>query len=172
MGESRRWRLFRLSVKENSSHYQKLRPPVLADGSYDVSGVVAVIAAIGLGRLIAFPVAGPLSDRLGRRQPAHPHRRLPHRQGLADRGYPLPHRQMPSGRGGPALRHGGGRSAAEEPVARRRYPGYRLHAPCPADPRQCSPCHRGRPGSRIADLTLRGHGASPAENAPGLPEIR
>ena len=40
---------------------------VLADGSYDVSGVVAVIAAIGLGRLIAFPVAGPLSDRLGRR---------------------------------------------------------------------------------------------------------
>ena len=39
----------------------------LADGSYDVSGVVAVIAAIGLGRLVAFPVAGPLSDRLGRR---------------------------------------------------------------------------------------------------------
>lgn len=39
----------------------------LADGSYDVSGVVAVIAAIGLGRLIAFPVADPLSDRLGRR---------------------------------------------------------------------------------------------------------
>ena len=38
----------------------------LADGSYDVSSVVAVIAAIGLGRLIAFPVAGPLSDRLGR----------------------------------------------------------------------------------------------------------
>lgn len=39
----------------------------LTDGSYDVSGVVAVIAAIGLGRLVAFPVAGPLSDRLGRR---------------------------------------------------------------------------------------------------------
>lgn len=39
----------------------------LADGSLDVSGVVAVIAAIGLGRLVAFPVAGPLSDRLGRR---------------------------------------------------------------------------------------------------------
>ena len=39
----------------------------LPDGNYDVSGVVAVIAAIGLGRLIAFPVAGPLSDRLGRR---------------------------------------------------------------------------------------------------------
>lgn len=41
---------------------------VLENGLYDVSGVVAVIAAIGLGRLIAFPIAGPLSDRLGRRQ--------------------------------------------------------------------------------------------------------
>lgn len=41
--------------------------PVLSNGSYDVSSVVAVIAAIGLGRLIAFPFAGPLSDRLGRR---------------------------------------------------------------------------------------------------------
>ena len=40
---------------------------VLADGLYDVSAVVSVIAAIGLGRLIAFPIAGPLSDRLGRR---------------------------------------------------------------------------------------------------------
>lgn len=39
----------------------------LPDGTYDVSAVVAVIAAIGLGRLIAFPIAGPLSDRLGRR---------------------------------------------------------------------------------------------------------
>ncbi len=39
----------------------------LADGSFDVSEVVAVIAAIGLGRLVAFPVAGPLSDRFGRR---------------------------------------------------------------------------------------------------------
>ena len=39
----------------------------LPDGSYDVSGVVMVIAAIGLGRLIAFPIAGPLSDRFGRR---------------------------------------------------------------------------------------------------------
>lgn len=38
-----------------------------ADGIYDISSVVAVIAAIGLGRLIAFPVAGPLSDKLGRR---------------------------------------------------------------------------------------------------------
>lgn len=41
--------------------------PLLSSGSYDVSSVVAVIAAIGLGRLIAFPFAGPLSDRLGRR---------------------------------------------------------------------------------------------------------
>jgi len=39
----------------------------LADGSYDVSGVVSVIAAAGLGRLLAFPIAGPLSDRFGRR---------------------------------------------------------------------------------------------------------
>lgn len=39
----------------------------LTDGSFDVSGVVSVIAAIGLGRLLAFPIAGPLSDRLGRR---------------------------------------------------------------------------------------------------------
>ena len=39
----------------------------LADGSYDVSSVVSVIAAIGLGRLLAFAIAGPLSDRLGRR---------------------------------------------------------------------------------------------------------
>ncbi len=38
-----------------------------ADGVYDISAVVAVIAAIGLGRLIAFPVAGPLSDKFGRR---------------------------------------------------------------------------------------------------------
>lgn len=39
----------------------------LADGSYDVSGVVSAIAAAGLGRLLAFPIAGPLSDRFGRR---------------------------------------------------------------------------------------------------------
>ncbi len=42
----------------------------LADGSYDVSSVVTVIAAIGLGRLIAFPIAGPFSDRFGRKKSA------------------------------------------------------------------------------------------------------
>ncbi|MCM8711593.1 MFS transporter [Clostridium sp. SYSU_GA19001] len=39
----------------------------LANGSFDVSSVVMVIAALGLGRLIALPIAGPLSDKLGRR---------------------------------------------------------------------------------------------------------
>ena len=43
---------------------------VLADGTYDVSGVLAVIAALGLGRLISYPFAGPISDRFGRRVPA------------------------------------------------------------------------------------------------------
>lgn len=39
----------------------------LADGSYDVSSVVTVIAALGLGRLIAHFIAGPFSDRFGRK---------------------------------------------------------------------------------------------------------
>ena len=43
---------------------------MLADGTYDVSGVLAVIAALGLGRLISYPFAGPISDRYGRRVPA------------------------------------------------------------------------------------------------------
>ncbi|HIQ86591.1 MAG TPA: MFS transporter [Candidatus Scatomorpha gallistercoris] len=43
---------------------------LLADGTYDVSGVLAVIAALGLGRLITYPFAGPISDRFGRRVPA------------------------------------------------------------------------------------------------------
>lgn len=42
----------------------------LADGTYDVSTVMAVIAATGLGRLIAFPIAGPFSDKCGRKQSA------------------------------------------------------------------------------------------------------
>ena len=43
---------------------------MLADGTSDVSGVPAVIAALGLGRLITYPFAGPISDRYGRRVPA------------------------------------------------------------------------------------------------------
>lgn len=39
----------------------------LSGGSVDVSMVVAVIAALGLGRLISLPLAGPLSDRFGRK---------------------------------------------------------------------------------------------------------
>ena len=36
-------------------------------GSGDVAAVLGVIAALGLGRLIALPVAGPVSDRFGRK---------------------------------------------------------------------------------------------------------
>jgi MFS family permease len=39
----------------------------LSTGAFDVSIVLAVIAALGLGRLITLPVAGPLSDKFGRR---------------------------------------------------------------------------------------------------------
>lgn len=39
----------------------------LVDGTFDVSMVVAVIAALGLGRLISLPFSGPLSDKFGRR---------------------------------------------------------------------------------------------------------
>jgi MFS family permease len=39
----------------------------LADGTLDVSVVLTVIAALGLGRLITLPFAGPLSDKFGRR---------------------------------------------------------------------------------------------------------
>lgn len=39
----------------------------LANGTIDVSWVVSVIAAYGLGRLIAYPFAGPVSDKIGRR---------------------------------------------------------------------------------------------------------
>lgn len=42
----------------------------LPDGTFEISRVMAVIAAIGLGRLIAFPVAGPFSDRFGRKKSA------------------------------------------------------------------------------------------------------
>lgn len=42
----------------------------LADGTFDVSKVMTVIAAVGLGRLLAFPVAGPFSDKYGRKPSA------------------------------------------------------------------------------------------------------
>ena len=40
---------------------------LLPNGNYDVSSVVMVIAALGLGRLIGLPFAGQISDRIGRR---------------------------------------------------------------------------------------------------------
>jgi MFS family permease len=39
----------------------------LANGTLDVSVVLAVIAALGLGRLITLPVSGTVSDKFGRR---------------------------------------------------------------------------------------------------------
>ena len=40
---------------------------VLSNGTVDVSMVVSVIAALGLGRLISLPFSGPLSDKYGRK---------------------------------------------------------------------------------------------------------
>ena len=40
---------------------------VLADGTLDVSMVLAVIAALGLGRLISLPFSGTISDKCGRK---------------------------------------------------------------------------------------------------------
>ena len=40
---------------------------LLEDGTFDVSMVVSVIAALGLGRLISLPFSGPISDKFGRR---------------------------------------------------------------------------------------------------------
>jgi MFS family permease len=42
----------------------------LADGTFDVSVVLTVIAALGLGRLFSLPIAGPFSDKFGRRASA------------------------------------------------------------------------------------------------------
>lgn len=42
----------------------------LADGTFEISQVMTAIAAIGLGRLITFPVSGPFSDRFGRKKSA------------------------------------------------------------------------------------------------------
>ncbi len=48
---------------------QQVIKEMLADnwGTGDVMGVTAIAAALGLGRLISLPFAGPLSDKLGRR---------------------------------------------------------------------------------------------------------
>ena len=48
---------------------QQLVKELLAEqwGMSDVMGVTAVAAALGLGRLISLPFAGPLSDKFGRR---------------------------------------------------------------------------------------------------------
>ncbi|HAA7230826.1 TPA_asm: MFS transporter [Listeria monocytogenes] len=42
----------------------------LSDGTFDVSMVIAVIAALGLGRLLTLPVSGPFSDKFGRKPSA------------------------------------------------------------------------------------------------------
>lgn len=39
----------------------------LSNGTFDVSMVLAVIAALGLGRLITLPFSGPISDKFGRK---------------------------------------------------------------------------------------------------------
>ncbi|MBC6296834.1 MFS transporter [Listeria sp. FSL L7-1517] len=42
----------------------------LSDGTFDVSAVIAVIAALGLGRLLTLPISGPFSDKFGRKPSA------------------------------------------------------------------------------------------------------
>ncbi|EJB3629731.1 MFS transporter [Listeria monocytogenes] len=42
----------------------------LSDGIFDVSMVIAVIAALGLGRLLTLPISGPFSDKFGRKPSA------------------------------------------------------------------------------------------------------
>ncbi|EAK8379414.1 MFS transporter [Listeria monocytogenes] len=42
----------------------------LSDGTFDVSMVIAVIAALGLGRLLTLPISGPFSDKIGRKPSA------------------------------------------------------------------------------------------------------
>ncbi|PDI90917.1 MFS transporter [Listeria monocytogenes] len=42
----------------------------LFDGTFDVSMVIAVIAALGLGRLLTLPISGPFSDKFGRKPSA------------------------------------------------------------------------------------------------------
>ncbi len=42
----------------------------LSDGTFDVSMVISVIAALGLGRLLTLPISGPFSDKFGRKPSA------------------------------------------------------------------------------------------------------
>lgn len=42
----------------------------LSDGTFDVSMVIAVIARLGLGRLLTLPISGPFSDKFGRKPSA------------------------------------------------------------------------------------------------------
>ncbi|HGM4027189.1 TPA: MFS transporter [Listeria monocytogenes] len=42
----------------------------LSDGTFDVSMVIAVIAALGLGRLLTLPISEPFSDKFGRKPSA------------------------------------------------------------------------------------------------------
>ncbi|HCY9086715.1 TPA: MFS transporter [Listeria monocytogenes] len=42
----------------------------LSDGTFDVSMVIAVIAVLGLGRLLTLPISGPFSDKFGRKPSA------------------------------------------------------------------------------------------------------
>ncbi|EGC8516947.1 MFS transporter [Listeria monocytogenes] len=42
----------------------------LSDGTFDVSMVIAVIATLGLGRLLTLPISGPFSDKFGRKPSA------------------------------------------------------------------------------------------------------
>lgn len=42
----------------------------LSDGTFDVSMVIAVIAALCLGRLLTLPISGPFSDKFGRKPSA------------------------------------------------------------------------------------------------------
>ncbi|MEN1067417.1 MFS transporter [Listeria monocytogenes] len=42
----------------------------LSDGTFDVSMVIAVIAALGLGRLLTLPISGAFSDKFGRKPSA------------------------------------------------------------------------------------------------------
>ncbi|HEN3898442.1 TPA: MFS transporter [Listeria monocytogenes] len=42
----------------------------LSDGTFDVSMVIAVIAALGLSRLLTLPISGPFSDKFGRKPSA------------------------------------------------------------------------------------------------------